>query len=163
MKKTILFVLAAYAMLASAVKIVASATMQDAIYPIIIMFICVAIIIWHMLHALSYTKKEAPVKELYRRDFYSKLYLIPFYILIVVWGFGFAMAPLGFIFLPFLFVLDYIVLLSSSAYGFAGLIHERRQGTISSLSQKIHIIMHILLFLDFFSSFSLWERTNYPD
>ena len=41
MKKTILFVLAAYAMLASAVKIVASATMQDAIYPIIIMFICV--------------------------------------------------------------------------------------------------------------------------
>jgi hypothetical protein len=163
MKKTLIFILAAYAMLASAVKVVASETLTDAASAIIVLFFCIGIIIWHMCYAFSYTKKEAQAEKLFYLDFHAKLYLIPFYILILVWGFGFAMAPFGFIFLPFLIILDYIVLLSSSAYGLAGLIHQRRTLKISPGKHRLHSVMHVLFFLDFWSSFLLWNQSKHKD
>ncbi|MEE1313733.1 MAG: hypothetical protein UHS41_08440 [Lachnospiraceae bacterium] len=160
MKKTIAFILAAYAMLASAVKIVAAPTLSNGIKPAIAMVLCIIIIIWHMVDALSYQKKEVPVIELYHKDFLSKLYLIPFYILFFAWGFGFVVAPLGFLFLPFLFLLGYMVLLSSSAYGLSALIREKRTDSISPKLQKLYLIMHFLFFFDFFGSYLLWKRIN---
>lgn len=163
MKKTIIFVLAAYAMLASAVKIVMVETTTGTIGPTVTLFLCVAIIIWHMLHAFSYIKKKSDVKELYKRNFYSKIYLIPFFILVFLWGMGFVMVPFGFIFLPFIFVIDYLVVLSSSAYGIAGLICQRREKKISSAKELLHIILQLILCLDVISSFYLWYQSTHPE
>lgn len=103
--------------------------------------------------------KQKDIKRLALMDMLIKLIHIPFYLLVFVIG---AMAlvvmvvPVFVFISPFivimLAVIDFFLMLTSSAYGINALIRARKDGIISSNFMVLHIVMHLCFVLDIVSA-----------
>lgn len=70
------------------------------------------------------------------------------------------LVPMGFLLLPLLVLIDFLVLAGSSSYGIIGLITERREGAIRTGKMLFHIILHLIFCADIVDCFLLRRVLN---
>lgn len=120
--------------------------------------VCVAGIVWYIYMACSEAMRGVESCDLIRQCFWMKLWLVPLYIFVFVWGVGLALVPFGVFMIPIAAALDYIVLIGSSSYGIAGLVRANREGKITFKVMAIYIILQLLFCLDFVSICTCMRR-----
>lgn len=81
-----------------------------------------------------------------------KLCHIPFYIFIFIFGIGVMIA------IPILWLIDVILMLTSSSFGISALVHAKCEGNISNTFMTVNILCHFLFVADVISAVITWRK-----
>lgn len=85
-------------------------------------------------------------RELAFWDMAIKLAHIPFFIGVFIVGLGVMIA------IPLLFIVDAVLMLTSSVYGINALLKLRKQGLLSNRTTALHILLHLFFITDVVST-----------
>lgn len=114
------------------------------------------VMIPNMVYAFALKQKGYNQHDLFFWNMILKLSHIPIYILIFTLGVFMGMMILGIMLIPFLFVFDYSLLLSSSMYGISGLSYVSKRDLFSKKQVIICGICQLIFVLDVLSSIYLF-------
>ena len=118
-----------------------------------------------------FDRAEGSPRRLTFWDLVLKLSMIPFYTLIFLYATGIAtimfVIPGLFLAAPFVVVpllaMSYLLMLSTSSYGFAASIRAAKRGFLPGSLAAIHIALHFFAVADFFSAVILYLQMRRAD
>lgn len=127
-----------------------------------ILTICVYL--WNIISVLCY-KGEDAAKELARLDFMIKLVHIPFYVLIfafclpaIVVAFHPILAMIPFMIWTIFFIVDALLMITSSVYGLRALWKAKKEQRVSKKFAVLHTILHLVFVADVISAICIYRK-----
>ncbi|MGN0333472.1 MAG: hypothetical protein ACI4D9_10715 [Lachnospiraceae bacterium] len=126
----------------------------DDIYPFLAGIGCVVCLVgfvWYIICAFRAVFKKEESLILICQCFWTKIMLIPLYILMFIWGVGCIFAPFAIFILPIPIAVDCAVLVTSSSFGVAGILKAYMEEKITKKSMILHIICQFIFCLDLIS------------
>ena len=147
------------------------ASEENQYYGLVLLFLILMTAVVYILNIINacICKKEED-RGLALADMLIKLVHIPFYLLVFIIG---AMALLIMVVPAFVFispllvitliVIDFFLMITSSAYGINALIRARRNGSVSTKFVVIHSIMHLFFVLDIISAVVVFVKLRKAD
>lgn len=132
----------------------------------VVTLLCVATVVVYVMNIVHACKcKNKDIRGLALSDMVIKLLHIPFYLIIAVVGLLMLvlMVVPVFVFISpaivvMLAIIDYFLLLTTSAYGINALIGARKKGIISQSFMVINILMHLCFVLDIISAIIVFVK-----
>lgn len=121
------------------------------------------VFIFNMIYPFVLAKHGENSTKLLFWDMLLKLFNIPIYIAVFMFGTMMAFLPKGIVITPFLVFFDYILLLPSSMYGISGLIQARREGKITTSTAVINSILHFFFVMDIISAIIMFFKVKTKD
>lgn len=129
-------------------------------YEVVLPLVCVLTAVVYILNVINACKPKAEdTGALALTDMIVKLVHIPFYLMIFMIGvmsLVLMVVPIFTFISPIiaimLAIIDYFLMLTSSAYGIRALILARKDGIISTKFMVLHVIMHFCFVLDIVSA-----------
>ena len=116
----------------------------------LLLFVLLAI--YTVKECLSYIK-NGNWKQATDMCFRIKRGMIPFYIILFVWGAILLIVPMGFVLVPIPLTVGYVILLASSIHGVIGLIVLEKERDVPPSTIVLHLILHFCFCLDIFSAY----------
>lgn len=140
-------------------------------YGLAVLLVCIATAIVYIMNVIHVCKdKTQDAKELAFMDMLIKLIHIPFYLFVFLIGliaFVLMVVPIFAFIAPvlaiMLAIIDFFLMLTSSAYGICALIRARKKGTISTMFMVVHIFMHLCFVLDIISAIVVFIKLRKAD
>lgn len=133
---------------------------EDITSVLLITYVILTLVVYtaNIINAFLYSGKHK-IKELALFNMLIKLIHIPFYILVFLLGIlslFMAVLPALILVTPImifiLFVIDVLLMLTSSMYGISALLKARKAGLITGKFMAVHIVLHCFFVTDIISS-----------
>ena len=106
-------------------------------------------LVCYLLYAVF---SKASAKSLAFWNMVVKLCHIPFYIFIFIFGIGVMIA------IPMLWLIDVILMVTSSAFGISALVHAKREGRVTTAFTLINLVCHFLFVADVISAILVYRK-----
>ena len=132
---------------------------------LLLIALTVVVYVTNIVNAFTYKIEDA--KKLAFWDMVIKLIHIPFYLIVFIAGVALLMAMVvpALVFVsPFLVailaVIDFFLMLTSSAYGIHALIRAKKNGVVSVKFVMVHSILHLFFVTDVISAVIVFVKTR---
>lgn len=127
----------------------------------------VVVYLLNIWNACTYPRKEDAGKGLAFYDMLIKLVHIPFYVGVFALGVLFALVmvvPALWFISPMLIlclvIVDFFLMLTSSAYGISAAVRLLKKGSISKKAALLYILLHLIFVMDVLSAVSLYRKSR---
>ena len=131
-----------------------------------VLIYCIATVLVYLANIVfAFRNKDLQIQDLARWDLIIKACHIPFYIFVMLVGCLLALAIvapavlfMAVMVIPVLVVVDVLLMLTSSCYGFSAIRRARAEGLIPDSFAKVHTLLHIFFVADVISAFLLRRK-----
>lgn len=120
----------------------------------------IVVFIPNMIYAFILPRKGWEQRQMFFWNMILKICNVPIYILVFVFGLLMCITIFGLMLLPFLFIFDFLLLLSSSMYGISGLRLAGKEGTWPKTVIVINGICQFVFVADLASAVYLYLRSR---